>query len=161
MHLVEIEINASSTAFFTSHPDTLTWNNQFYAPVPMRIGEEEIASDMSLPRLYVDVSNYAGQAYQFAKDNDLSLNDVTIRLVNLSLTSSGEDARVKLQIIGSAFNNDAGRFSRSEEHTSELQSQSNLVCRLLLAKKTSRLPSSMSLLIKHCRQAFGSTCSRS
>src|SRR2546427_9308824 len=29
----------------------------------------------------------------------------------------------------------ADRFSRSEEHTSELQSQSNLVCRLLLEKK--------------------------
>src|SRR2546430_7973449 len=29
-----------------------------------------------------------------------------------------------------------GRPSRSEEHTSELQSQSNLVCRLLLEKKT-------------------------
>src|SRR2546430_9228767 len=28
-----------------------------------------------------------------------------------------------------------GRLRRSEEHTSELQSQSNLVCRLLLAKK--------------------------
>src|SRR5438270_10627197 len=28
--------------------------------------------------------------------------------------------------------------SRSEEHTSELQSQSNLVCRLLLEKKNSR-----------------------
>src|SRR2546430_3933531 len=28
-------------------------------------------------------------------------------------------------------------FSRSEEHTSELQSQSNLVCRLLLEKKKS------------------------
>src|SRR2546427_5966097 len=27
------------------------------------------------------------------------------------------------------------RFQRSEEHTSELQSQSNLVCRLLLEKK--------------------------
>src|SRR2546427_9249480 len=27
------------------------------------------------------------------------------------------------------------RFTRSEEHTSELQSQSNLVCRLLLEKK--------------------------
>src|SRR5688572_32131102 len=27
------------------------------------------------------------------------------------------------------------RYSRSEEHTSELQSQSNLVCRLLLEKK--------------------------
>src|SRR2546430_10927947 len=29
-----------------------------------------------------------------------------------------------------------GRAERSEEHTSELQSQSNLVCRLLLEKKT-------------------------
>src|SRR2546427_7061170 len=29
-------------------------------------------------------------------------------------------------------------FSRSEEHTSELQSQSNLVCRLLLEKKKKR-----------------------
>src|SRR5256886_8071870 len=28
------------------------------------------------------------------------------------------------------------KYSRSEEHTSELQSQSNLVCRLLLEKKT-------------------------
>src|SRR5688572_31422536 len=28
-----------------------------------------------------------------------------------------------------------GHFFRSEEHTSELQSQSNLVCRLLLEKK--------------------------
>src|SRR5438270_5461707 len=30
---------------------------------------------------------------------------------------------------------DAGYWRRSEEHTSELQSQSNLVCRLLLEKK--------------------------
>src|SRR2546430_11542903 len=31
------------------------------------------------------------------------------------------------------------RHARSEEHTSELQSQSNLVCRLLLEKKTHTL----------------------
>src|SRR2546430_3995766 len=31
-----------------------------------------------------------------------------------------------------------GILSRSEEHTSELQSQSNLVCRLLLEKKKNR-----------------------
>src|SRR2546430_6346772 len=30
---------------------------------------------------------------------------------------------------------------RSEEHTSELQSQSNLVCRLLLEKKKQKIPS--------------------
>src|SRR2546430_9559565 len=33
----------------------------------------------------------------------------------------------------------ARRGARSEEHTSELQSQSNLVCRLLLEKKKQRL----------------------
>src|SRR5256886_12750343 len=33
---------------------------------------------------------------------------------------------------------DARRCRRSEEHTSELQSQSNLVCRLLLEKKYTR-----------------------
>src|SRR2546430_5773522 len=32
----------------------------------------------------------------------------------------------------------ASRAARSEEHTSELQSQSNLVCRLLLEKKKKR-----------------------
>src|SRR2546430_9078536 len=32
---------------------------------------------------------------------------------------------------------------RSEEHTSELQSQSNLVCRLLLEKKNERIQQSM------------------
>src|SRR2546430_7827534 len=31
------------------------------------------------------------------------------------------------------------RYLRSEEHTSELQSQSNLVCRLLLEKKKKRI----------------------
>src|SRR5256886_12362444 len=38
--------------------------------------------------------------------------------------------------------------NRSEEHTSELQSQSNLVCRLLLEKKTfSRIATSLSMLL--------------
>src|SRR5688572_31692091 len=32
----------------------------------------------------------------------------------------------------------ASEFRRSEEHTSELQSQSNLVCRLLLEKKKTK-----------------------
>src|SRR2546430_3769258 len=40
---------------------------------------------------------------------------------------------------------------RSEEHTSELQSQSNLVCRLLLEKKRPK-PSPTSLLCKRFRE---------
>src|SRR2546430_12190681 len=36
------------------------------------------------------------------------------------------------------FAGDTANSTRSEEHTSELQSQSNLVCRLLLEKKKTR-----------------------
>src|SRR5262249_60022180 len=35
-----------------------------------------------------------------------------------------------------------GRFNRSEEHTSELQSLTNIVCRLLLGKKKTPKPTS-------------------
>src|SRR2546430_11304416 len=39
------------------------------------------------------------------------------------------------QVAGQPEGDEAARGPRSEEHTSELQSQSNLVCRLLLEKK--------------------------
>src|SRR2546427_3018254 len=41
---------------------------------------------------------------------------------------------------------------RSEEHTSELQSQSNLVCRLLLEKKKKRLTGPQNSLHKQLKQ---------
>src|SRR5256886_8912024 len=44
------------------------------------------------------------------------------------LTLNGESETPKPALLTSGF-------TRSEEHTSELQSQSNLVCRLLLEKK--------------------------
>src|SRR5688572_32407086 len=47
-------------------------------------------------------------------------------------------ARMEGHDVGFAFDGDGDRVlavDRSEEHTSELQSQSNLVCRLLLEKK--------------------------
>src|SRR2546430_6614741 len=49
----------------------------------------------------------------------------------------------------------AGGWGRSEEHTSELQSQSNLVCRLLLEKKKHE-PSS-SRACQHRGRACGSS----
>src|SRR2546427_8119269 len=39
------------------------------------------------------------------------------------------------QVIDDWIETERARPARSEEHTSELQSQSNLVCRLLLEKK--------------------------
>src|SRR2546430_8390131 len=44
---------------------------------------------------------------------------------------------------------------RSEEHTSELQSQSNLVCRLLLEKKTSDVADSGALHLDDVRSHVG------
>src|SRR2546430_2411594 len=38
-------------------------------------------------------------------------------------------------MVGRSFHRAYSRRNRSEEHTSEFQSQSNLVCRLLLEKK--------------------------
>src|SRR5688572_32539477 len=41
----------------------------------------------------------------------------------------------RLQLFFARCHRASGKEPRSEEHTSELQSQSNLVCRLLLEKK--------------------------
>src|SRR5688572_32739383 len=45
------------------------------------------------------------------------------------------DRRFRLHVQWVGFQQKLTKPSRSEEHTSELQSQSNLVCRLLLEKK--------------------------
>src|SRR2546430_3399526 len=66
-----------------------------------------------------------------------------------ALTSQADPARFNMlanvvagpairPIIRDVFRLQPERPARSEEHTSELQSQSNLVCRLLLEKKNLR-----------------------
>src|SRR2546427_1346743 len=47
----------------------------------------------------------------------------------------GEDERFAQHRLPGAMREAGEQVRRSEEHTSELQSQSNLVCRLLLEKK--------------------------
>src|SRR5256885_6080157 len=59
------------------------------------------------------------------------------------------DNRDKLPTIGTGFWAwDLPWAVRSEEHTSELQSPCNLVCRLLLEKKKQRVPQ----LLRRCRE---------
>src|SRR5690606_6348624 len=73
-----------------------------------------------------------------------SLNDDGRELLAISLMASPEDNRGKglAHITDNAvlqaareYNEDLFDETRSEEHTSELQSRENLVCRLLLEKK--------------------------
>src|SRR5688572_32027155 len=67
--------------------------------------------------------------------------------VGLSVSSEGWDAEMITYPYVYEYNNDMFMLyngngfgsSRSEEHTSELQSQSNLVCRLLLEKKKKKI----------------------
>jgi len=110
-HLLELEVNANTTAYFTSHVETITWNNRVYAPVPFQIGVEEQVADGSLPQVIVALSNFGGQVYRFSKDNDLGLNDVTIRFVNTTLAGSGDDRRARLQILGAAFHGEFAQFT--------------------------------------------------
>src|SRR5438270_9703489 len=55
------------------------------------------------------------------------------KAVNIPTQTKPENITVAVDKDGNIYWND--RKMRSEEHTSELQSQSNLVCRLLLEKK--------------------------
>src|SRR2546430_13014304 len=57
-----------------------------------------------------------------------------LRALDLLLVARSEPA---LHVATHAADGGGGDHARSEEHTSELQSQSNLVCRLLLETKKS------------------------
>src|SRR2546430_5332037 len=79
--------------------------------------------------------------------NDTATTEIYTLSLHDALPISDKADGITGQIIG-VRNNEIFLFSqnrpirvRSEEHTSELQSQSNLVCRLLLEKKKKYRPS--------------------
>jgi hypothetical protein len=108
--LIDLQINPNTTAFFTSHPDTIDFNGQTYMPIPMRVDVPEVNASGELPQMTVDVSNFKGMALRFARDNDLALNNTTVRLVNVQLTTSGAEDFVQLQILAAIFANETARF---------------------------------------------------
>src|SRR2546430_5436469 len=68
----------------------------------------------------------------------LSLHDALPIFVSVGMLTEGWDCNTVTHIIGIRPFMSQLLCERSEEHTSELQSQSNLVCRLLLEKKKTR-----------------------
>src|SRR2546421_5498821 len=58
-------------------------------------------------------------------------------LPNVSMRLRAAGPRMMMKSVGNR-KHESGKRSRSEEHTSELQSRSDLVCRLLLEKKKKR-----------------------
>src|SRR6266478_2661223 len=69
--------------------------------------------------------------------NDTATTEIYTLSLHDALPIGGNDEVLAAlaQHVGEVDQQDAVRDHRSEEHTSELQSQSNLVCRLLLEKK--------------------------
>src|SRR2546427_6782395 len=65
-----------------------------------------------------------------ARDAQIELTDFVMRAVE----------QIQKARLGAGRSLHAAELERSEEHTSELQSQSNLVCRLLLEKKKTLQP---------------------
>src|SRR5688572_32688513 len=83
----------------------------------------------------------SGQAQGLAAGENMAKAECAYatKLSTWALTPDGTRA-FELEKLGSLHDlvSCSGRGLRSEEHTSELQSQSNLVCRLLLEKKNTR-----------------------
>src|SRR5438093_8373278 len=65
----------------------------------------------------------------------LSLHDALPISSRRSPSQPGFDVSASMRIPSASFSARRHRSPRSEEHTSELQSLTNLVCRLLLEKK--------------------------
>src|SRR2546430_13605579 len=84
----------------------------------------------SSKRLYVDLV-ILNERTSYLQDLQTAL-ETQFRMSQSQPQVGADNAR------GSVFLLRADLLSRSEEHTSELQSQSNLVCRLLLEKKKLR-----------------------
>src|SRR5256886_4527714 len=67
---------------------------------------------------------------------DVEIHDVAVGRDVLDLPEPEQVGTVVVKVLGGVAQRvERDRELRSEEHTSELQSQSNLVCRLLLEKK--------------------------
>src|SRR2546430_4510151 len=79
----------------------------------------------------------AAKAFSCRRCRQAALPARSLRLAPDRSATGALPATMEVQIVRSLF----PRLRRSEEHTSELQSQSNLVCRLLLEKKKLKLAS--------------------
>src|SRR5688572_31861075 len=87
--------------------------------------------------------------FPYTTPSDLELQSTPAHFLGSFLPPASpevtEESELNLWIRDSARFSMKFEVARSEEHTSELQSQSNLVCRLLLEKKKTQLHNQASI----------------
>src|SRR5437773_4019343 len=74
-------------------------------------------------------------------------------------SASYDTTRGVILFVAGAPTSGTNRITRSEEHTSELQSHHDLVCRPLLEKKKTKIPLDMQITYKQCAKARNSATS--
>src|SRR5262249_58897796 len=88
------------------------------------------------------VSSRALLSFPTRRSSDLQGDQEPMRSIEQSGATVEDATRLALAALGAAplsrSSTSISTSSRSEEHTSELQSLTNLVCRLLLEKKTTQ-----------------------
>jgi len=94
-----------------------------------------------------DFSNQLKSILEFLKVDKINLVGFSLgSLIALNFASKFQDKLNSLVVMGTTYKRTSEQRSlvierfRSEEHTSELQSRSDLVCRLLLEKKNNTHP---------------------
>src|SRR5688572_9552050 len=99
-------------------------------PIHTRLTDTD-QNDILTPFIYNDTPTT--DIYTLSLHDALPISTTTAHIHPFTRRTSGSSAP---QPLRSGFTR---KFCRSEEHTSELQSQSNLVCRLLLEKKNQHI----------------------
>src|SRR5690606_1078967 len=105
-------------------------------------GMDSVLQDGELLFINVDPHDFADPQFDESSLHSADPERVVIEITERTAIKDYPRLRDRLQIFrerGFRFAvDDAGSGYRSEEHTSELQSRENLVCRLLLEKKNTR-----------------------
>src|SRR5688572_14177604 len=138
------EQNRRSEAFLSAIPEravirdrlTTLWNYERCSP-PSKHGDWFVFSKNSglQPQAVLFRSRTLDGPAEVLLDPNTLSDDGTMALTATSVSEDGRWLAYALSESGSDWMTWRVRDVRSEEHTSELQSQSNLVCRLLLEKK--------------------------
>ena len=109
LHLLDLSLPTGAVARFTSHPETITYAGNIYAPIPMVLSEETQDSDGTLPRQTVTTANFADLAYDFVRNYDLSGQNVTLRFINTD-SASGDEVKVIYVVQSAIFQREAAQF---------------------------------------------------
>src|SRR2546427_2270192 len=127
-------------------PNRMLLNDRFMARDMMieRINQEEPSSAPAIMRRLLSSTNPMAladsPAYELRSAMTVGISAPPIGMMSRNPNNSASVMKIgNIQVCSGEMTSATPTTTRSEEHTSELQSQSNLVCRLLLEKKKEKV----------------------